>query len=317
MMEDVEGGKRKALAPVAGSDGAGGAAGCGVVPPMVSINRYKNDISTWFPSRWQAGASFFGRASAHSKARLCIDGSDGRRRSSLWRGTCAPRNAVKASIRLFSLWRGRLEISRISVDEASINLVAHAEGRWNWSRFSARRQARYRTRRRRSESNRRVNPFPYIEATNSGSTSRKALRNCFLASEHRPFVLAGAAGGMAHPGARTASADGCESRFGRYGLSFGLRQAFIARRNCGICLFISTWIGRMRTGPTHAGCCRSDSGWRGDLTGEMHLDGTETEAAQIQTRLRATGVHREEFAPAAPMDFDASCGLCTTTPTFG
>jgi hypothetical protein len=52
----------------------------------------------------------------------------------------------------------------------------------------------------------------------------------------------------------------------------------------------------------------SDPGWRGDLTGELHLDGTP-DAAQINTRLRATGVHRAEFAPAAPMDFDANCGF--------
>jgi len=52
----------------------------------------------------------------------------------------------------------------------------------------------------------------------------------------------------------------------------------------------------------------SDEGWRGDMTGELHLDGT-AESAKVQTRLRATGVHRAEFAPAAPIDFDANCGF--------
>ena len=40
-------------------------------------------------------------------------------------------NTVTASIRLLSLWRGRLEIDTISVDEASLNLVRTAAGRWN------------------------------------------------------------------------------------------------------------------------------------------------------------------------------------------
>ena len=40
-------------------------------------------------------------------------------------------NTVTASLRLLSLWRGRLEISRISVDEASLNLVRTEQGRWN------------------------------------------------------------------------------------------------------------------------------------------------------------------------------------------
>ena len=50
----------------------------------------------------------------------------------------------------------------------------------------------------------------------------------------------------------------------------------------------------------------SDAGWRGGLTAEMKLDGTP-DSANVATRLRATGVHRQEFAPAAPLDFDANC----------
>ena len=52
----------------------------------------------------------------------------------------------------------------------------------------------------------------------------------------------------------------------------------------------------------------NDQGWRGDLAGEIHVDGTP-DAAQVTTRLRAAGVHRVEFAPASPIDFDASCSL--------
>jgi hypothetical protein len=56
----------------------------------------------------------------------------------------------------------------------------------------------------------------------------------------------------------------------------------------------------------------SDPGWRGDLTGDLHIDGT-ADAAQIAMRLRASGVHRAEFAPAAPLDFDANCNLLSIT----
>ena len=51
-----------------------------------------------------------------------------------------------------------------------------------------------------------------------------------------------------------------------------------------------------------------DPGWRGDLTGELHLQGTP-DAANVTTRLQATGVHRAEFAPVSPLDFDANCGF--------
>jgi hypothetical protein len=52
----------------------------------------------------------------------------------------------------------------------------------------------------------------------------------------------------------------------------------------------------------------SDADWRGDLTGNLHLEGTP-DAANVTARLRAEGVHRAEFAPAAPLDFDANCSL--------
>jgi len=46
----------------------------------------------------------------------------------------------------------------------------------------------------------------------------------------------------------------------------------------------------------------------------LHLDGT-ADSAQVKTRLMATGVHRAEFAPAAPMDFDANCGFTYHNPS--
>jgi hypothetical protein len=52
----------------------------------------------------------------------------------------------------------------------------------------------------------------------------------------------------------------------------------------------------------------SDPGWRGDLTGNFHFEGT-AESAQLRLRLRAVGVHRAEFVPAEPLDFDANCAL--------
>jgi hypothetical protein len=52
----------------------------------------------------------------------------------------------------------------------------------------------------------------------------------------------------------------------------------------------------------------SDAGWRGDLKGQLHIEGT-ADAALVKARLRATGVHRAEFAPSESMDFDANCAF--------
>ncbi len=40
-------------------------------------------------------------------------------------------NTVEARLRLSSLWRRRVEVSRISLQAPSINLVRRADGRWN------------------------------------------------------------------------------------------------------------------------------------------------------------------------------------------
>src|SRR5208283_5761180 len=90
-------------------------------------------------------------------------------------------NTVVASIRLLSLWRGRLEIGRISVDEASLNLVRTSAGRWNldslFPNVAAQAQPAA-----GSAPHRRVIPFPYLEATNS----RINIKN---GAEKLPFSL--------------------------------------------------------------------------------------------------------------------------------
>ena len=81
-------------------------------------------------------------------------------------------NTVTASFRLLSLWRGRLEISRISVDEASLNLVRTDQGRWNLD--SLFRTAAAHTAATGAPSSgtgpaatQRPIPLPYLEATDS------------------------------------------------------------------------------------------------------------------------------------------------------
>src|ERR1039458_9492404 len=95
-------------------------------------------------------------------------------------------NAVTAYIRLLSLWRGRLEIGTISVDEASLNLVRTGDGRWNLDSL-------FRTAAARAGSAvdgagpgaQRKTPLPYLAATNS----RINIKN---GTEKLPFSLVSA-----------------------------------------------------------------------------------------------------------------------------
>jgi hypothetical protein len=311
MMEDVKGGKRTRRRLWLALTALVVLLVVVLVPPMVSINRYKNDIT-------HLVSKSLGRPVRLSSVELRLIPTPGFVLTDLavdddpayGAEPVLSANTVKASIRLFSLWRGRLEISRISVDEASLNVVRTAEGRWNLdSLFRTAAGTVQNAEAVQANPNRRVNPFPYMEATNSRINFKNGV-------EKLPFSLLSTdlSFWQEQPGEWRIRLRGQPARTD---VNLDLADTGIVR------LEASVHRGaELRKLPVHLDLdwreaqlgqltrllIGSDSGWRGDLTGEMHLDGT-AEAAQVQTRLRATGVHRAEFAPAAPMDFDASCGL--------
>lgn len=90
-------------------------------------------------------------------------------------------SSVRATLRLSSLWRRRIEFSRISLTDPSINLVRVAEGKWNLDSIllqAARIEAAPTAQLRASATPR----FPYIEATG-------ARLNLKLDQEKTPISL--------------------------------------------------------------------------------------------------------------------------------
>jgi hypothetical protein len=217
-------------------------------------------------------------------------------------------NSVTASIRLLSLWRGRLEIGSISVDEASLNLVRSGPGRWNLDPLFRTAVAQTGSG-ENGAAQRDVAPLPSLEATNS----RINVKN---GAEKLPFSLVNTdlEFWQENPGKWRIRLRGQPAR----------TDVSLYQEDTGVVRLEAT-VGRapaLRAMPLHLDLdwqeaqlgqlaklvTGSDPGWRGDLTGELHLDGTAN-AAQITTRLRASGVHRAEFAPAEALDFDANCSL--------
>jgi hypothetical protein len=212
-------------------------------------------------------------------------------------------NSVTASIRLLSLWRGRLEIGTVSLDEASVNLVRSGAGQWNMdSLFRAPAvQA--------DGGGKPGKDLPYLVATNS----RINIKN---GAEKLPFSLVDAEFSIwqEKPGDWRIRLRGQPARTD---VSLDMADTGVVRLEASV-----RRAPQLRQMPVHLDLewreaqlgqltrliLGSDSGWRGDLTGELHLDGT-ADLAQVKTRMRATGVHRAEFAPAAPMDFDARCSF--------
>ncbi|MFZ1015417.1 MAG: AsmA family protein, partial [Terracidiphilus sp.] len=142
-----------------------------IVPPLISISRYKNSIT-------RLVSASMGRPVHLSSVELRLLPRPGFVMTDLsvdedpafGAEPILHANTVIAAIRLLSLWRGRLEISSISVDEASVNLVRNAEGRWNLDSLLRSAPARS-----SNAAQGKAPPFPYLEATDSRINLKNGL----------------------------------------------------------------------------------------------------------------------------------------------
>ena len=216
-------------------------------------------------------------------------------------------SSVTAVIRMLSLWRGRLEIDEISVDDASLNVVRTPDGRWNLDSLL---QATASNASKAADGGKgRALPLPYLAATNSRINFKSGV-------EKLPFSLVDTdlSFRQASPGEWRIRLRGQPARTdvsleqgdtGIVELDASVRRAPDLRQ---MPMHIDLDWRNAQLGQLTRLVTGSDAGWRGDMRGELHLDGA-ADAAHITTRLRATGVHRVEFAPVEPMDFDANCSL--------
>ena len=279
-----------------------------IVPPLISIGRYKRQVT-------QLISNSLGRPVHLSSVNLRVLPRPGFVLTDLTvdedpefgAEPVLHASTVTAYIRLLSLWRGRFEISTISVDEASLNLVRTKEGRWNLDPL-------FRTAAAKSTgpNSARPRPLPYLEATNSRVNIKNGL-------EKLPFSLVAAdlSFWQENPGDWRVRLRGQPARTD---VSLDLADTGIVQMEASLSAVSGT--SQLHNMPVHLDLewrkaqlgqlsrliLGSDPGWRGDLTGELQLDGTG-ESAQVKTRLSASGVHRAEFAPAVALDFDANCNF--------
>lgn len=276
-----------------------------VVPPLVSISRYKNRIAGAMSASLGRPVHLAGvELRLFPRPGFVITDLTVEEDPAYGAEPVLHANEVTAAIRLPSLWRGRLEISRISVDEASLNLVRLNDGRWNLDTL-------FRTAAQPlpgAPVHRQI-PLPYLEATNSRINVKRGY-------EKLPYSLVNADLSFweENPGdwrvrlkGQPARTD-VELQLGDTGI---VRLEGRMRRASELRLMpvhVEMEWREAQLGQLSRLLIGSDPGWRGDLTAEMKLDGT-ADSAQVTTRLRATGVHRAEFAPAVPLDFDANCSF--------
>lgn len=277
-----------------------------VVPPLINVNYYKGRVT-------QLISQSLGRPVRLSSVQIRLLPWPGFELSDLsvaedpayGAEPVLHANKVVASIRLLALFRGRIEIGKISVDEASLNLVRASPGQWNLDPLfrSAAAQAGA------ALGARHVSPLPYLEATDSRIDFKNGV-------EKLPFSLVNAdlsfwqedSGEwrirLRGQPART-DVSLYQEETGVVRVEASVRRASALRL---MPLHLDLDWRQAQLGQLARIITGSDPGWRGDLTGELHLDGT-ADAAQVSMRLRASGVHRAEFTPRSPLDFDANCSL--------
>jgi AsmA family/AsmA-like C-terminal region len=276
-----------------------------VVPPMISIGRYKARIT-------ELMSQSLGRPVRLSSVELrllpwpafVLTNLTVEEDPAFGAEPVLHANTVTAAVRLLSLWKGRLVISSISVDEASLNLVRAQGGRWNLDPL-------FRTAAAHSHSGAEgaARQLPYLEATDSRVNIKNGL-------EKLPFSLVDAdiSFWQEEPGVWRLRLRGQPARTdvqldladtGIVELEASLHRAPELRE---MPIRVDMEWSEAQLGQLSRLIIGTDPGWRGNLTADLHLSGTP-DSARVTTRLRATGVHRAEFAPVSPLDFDANCSF--------
>jgi AsmA family/AsmA-like C-terminal region len=214
--------------------------------------------------------------------------------------------AVTVSLRLGSFWRQRLEVSSINLDNASVNLVRDARGRWNIGSLllQAARTSNAPTAQRYADSEPR---FPYIEF-------RSARINFKTGAEKKSFSFLNAdlSIWLAQP-------DQWQLRFeaqpARTDLDLDLSDTGVMRLEGSVSRAVALdqipvklhaeW-NKAPLGQVSRMLFGQDSGWRGLLRAEADFTG-DIRTLQINARLRVNDAHRQEFTPLSPLNVDARC----------
>jgi hypothetical protein len=214
--------------------------------------------------------------------------------------------SVTVFLRLSSLWRERIEISRINLDNASVNLARNESERWNFSSLllQASRTPTAPTAQRRPSAAPR---FPYIEFSDARINFKEG-------PEKKPlsFLNADASVWLADPNTWRIR---FEAQPARTDLDLDLEEAGTIRLEGSLTRATSInqlpldlhaeWTGA-QLGQVSRLLLGSDSGWRGDLRADADITGDISSLA-LRSHLRVADVHRLEFTPINQLNIDARC----------
>lgn len=285
-----------------------------VVPPLVSLNRYQRRVTT-------SMAQVLGRPvhldhvtlnllplPSFTLENLVIDELPPFGAEPMIRA-----NTVNARLRIGSLWRHRVEFSRITFTDPSVNLVHLPDGRWNLSGILL--QASHVDAAPTAQTSAGPAPrFPYIEATG-------ARINLKLGQEKTPFSLTEAEFALWLPeprqwkmriSAKPARTDVSVSDTGTLKLEAALDLASPRASDLGDLPLTAdaTWTDAP-LGATSRLLTGADAGVRGQLNLSAHLSG-QISSARLTLRAQADNLHRADFIPEHSLSVDLECTALAT-----
>jgi AsmA protein len=213
-------------------------------------------------------------------------------------------NTVRATLRIRSLWLRRLEFSRISLDDPSVNLVRRPDGRWNIESIllQASRMPAEPTAQKKAG----VAPrFPYIEATGGRVNLKEGLEKKAISLTDAEFALWLSEPNLwrlrleAHPvRTDTAATDTgtfrMEGTLGRAESLAAVPVDLHAEWNA-VPLGAASWV-------TMGG----DMGMRGEMNLRASVKGT-IGTHRLTSRLELHNLRRADFVPAQTLDVDVDC----------
>ncbi len=278
-----------------------------VLPPLINISRYQRRISASLAAALGHQVEVSGITlqllprPGVEIANFVIDSNPGFSAEPILQ--CS---SVTAAFRLTSLWRGRLEIARISLDEPSLNLERAPNGQWNFASvlLQAARTPQAPTGRAPLRGR---NRFPYIEASN-------ARVNFKHGNEKLPFSFMNADVSVwlenpeewqlrfaAQPMRTDINLSLADT--GQVRISGSVRRASSADQ---LPLHLrAEWRGAP-LGQVSRMLVAQDLGWRGNTSITALITGVPDSLA-IQVDASAGDFHRAGFEPTQPLNLHAGC----------
>lgn len=218
-------------------------------------------------------------------------------------------NSVRVTLRVWSLWRRRVEFSRISLEDPSLNLVHRADGRWNIESIllqAAKIEAAPTAQQGAGDAPR----FPYIEATGARINVKVGLEKLPIALTEADLAL-----WLTQPNQWRLRLEGHPVRTSTAATDTGtLRvQGTLGKASTlnDVPIDLTTEWRTAPLGGVSWVLIGRDAGFRGVMTLSTSLQGTVGNS-KVDTELDLSDVRRSDFVPQQTINATIQCTAQTT-----